>query len=69
MPVIGGTVEEPTIEILAESENFNLWRAEEPDGETTYHIELGTVTVHLFREEWEELLRLIDEVKGHAAAG
>ena len=62
-------MEQPTIEILAESENFNLWRAEEPDGETTYHIELGTVTVHLFREEWEELLRLIEEVKGHAAAG
>ncbi|NIV39920.1 MAG: hypothetical protein GWN58_64100 [Anaerolineae bacterium] len=62
-------MDEPTIEILAESENFNLWRAEEPDGETTYHIELGTVTVHLFREEWEELLRLIEEVKGHAGAG
>ena len=62
-------MEEPTIEILAESENFNLWRAEEPDGETTYHIELGTVTVHLFREEWEELLRLIEEVKEHAGAG
>jgi hypothetical protein len=62
-------MEEPIIEILAESENFNLWRAEEPDGETTYHIELGTVTVHLFREEWEELLRLIEEVKEHAGAG
>jgi hypothetical protein len=62
-------MEEPIIEILAESENFNLWRAEEPDGETTYHIELGTVTIHLFREEWEELLRLIEEVKEHAGAG
>ena len=62
-------MEEPTIEILAESENFNLWRAEEPDGETTYHIELGTVTVHLFREEWEEFLRLIKEVRAYAAAG
>jgi hypothetical protein len=60
---------EPTIEILAESENFSVWRAEEPDGETTYHLELGTVTVHFFREEWEEVLRLIGEVEGHAATG
>lgn len=62
-------MEEPTIEILAESENFSLWRAEEPDGETTYHLELGTVTVHLFREEWEEFLQLIQEAEGHAGAG
>jgi hypothetical protein len=57
---------EPTIEILAETENFSLWQAEEPDGETTYHLELGAVTVHLFREEWEEFLQLIGEV-AHAS--
>ncbi|MFQ6101211.1 MAG: hypothetical protein ACE5OS_08245 [Anaerolineae bacterium] len=62
-------MEEPTIEILAETDNFSLWRAEEPDGETTYHLELGTVTVHFFREEWEEFLRLIGKVGEHAAAG
>ncbi len=55
-------MEEPTIEILAESENFSLWRAEEPDGETTYHLDLGTVTVHFFREEWEEFLGLVRQV-------
>ena len=65
---IGGIVEEPIIEILSESENFSLWRAEEPDGETTYHLELGAVTVHFFREEWEEFLSLMREV-GYAAAG
>ena len=61
-------MEEPTIEILAESENFSLWRAEEPDEETTYHLELGTVTVHFFREEWEEFLELIGEVGQYAPA-
>lgn len=60
-------MEEPAVEILAESENFSLWRAEEPDGETTYHLELGTVTVHFFREEWEEFLGLIGEMVEHAA--
>ena len=62
-------MEEPTIEILAESENFSLWRAEEPDAETTYHLELGAVTVHFFREEWDEFLGLVKEVVAHAAAG
>jgi len=62
-------MEEPTIEFLAESENFSLWRAEEPDGETTYHLELGTVTVHFFREEWGEFLRLIGEAGEHVAEG
>ena len=55
-------MKDPTIEILFESENFNLVRAEEPDGETTYHLELGNVTVHFFREEWEEFVKLIREV-------
>jgi hypothetical protein len=62
-------MEEPTIEVLAETENFSVWRADEPDGETTYHLELGTVTVHFFREEWEEFLGLIGEAGEHAAAG
>jgi hypothetical protein len=43
---------------LAETNNYLAWKAEEPDGETTYHLELGSVTVHFFREEWKELLEL-----------
>ncbi len=62
-------MEEPDVEILAESENFSLWRAEEPDGETTYHLELGTVTVHFFREEWEEFLGLMAEAGRDVAEG
>ena len=59
----------PDIVILAETENFGLWQAEEPDGETTYHLELGTVTVHFFREEWKEFLGLMGEVGDYAAEG
>lgn len=62
-------MEEPIIETLAETENFSLWQAEEPDGETTYHLELGLATVHLFREEWEEFLQLIEEAGAHAPEG
>jgi hypothetical protein len=39
------------------------WKAEEPDGETTYHIELNNVTVHFFEEEWGEFMQLIRDLK------
>ncbi len=54
---------EPDIVILSETENFSLWQAEEPDGETTFHLELGSVTVHFFREEWDEFLELVSEAE------
>lgn len=47
---------------LAESSNFMAWKAEEPDGEQTYHLELGQVTVHFFNEEWDEFLSLMREL-------
>jgi len=50
---------EPKTNTLAETDNYLAWKAEEPDGETTYHIELNNVTLHFFEEEWEEFLNLI----------
>ena len=47
-------------EVIAETENYLAWRAEEPDGETTYHLELNNLTVHFFAEEWEEFLKLAE---------
>lgn len=44
---------------IAETENYIAWKAKEPDGETTYHLELNNVTLHFFREEWEEFLELV----------
>jgi hypothetical protein len=49
---------EPQTQTLAETENYLVWRAEEPDGEITYHVELNNVTVHFFQEEWDEFLDL-----------
>jgi len=54
---------EPQTETIAETENFLAWRAEEPDGEVTYHIELNNVTVHFFNEEWNEFLELVRGLK------
>lgn len=50
---------EPKTEVIAETNNFMAWQAEEPDGEITYHLELNNVTLHFFKEEWEEFLELI----------
>ena len=44
---------------LAETENYVAWLSEEPDGEAVYHIELGAATLHFFKEEWNELVALI----------
>jgi hypothetical protein len=60
-------MDEPVIASLAETENFEVWQAEEPDGEMTYHLELGIATLHLFREEWEEFLELIETAREGAA--
>ncbi len=54
---------EPSTETLAETEAFIAWKAEEPDGETTFHLELNNVTLHFFKEEWDEFLELIHSLK------
>jgi len=53
---------EPKTETIAETDSFLAWKAEEPDGETTYHLELNNVTLHFFKEEWQEFLDLVDLV-------
>lgn len=50
---------EPLTEVLAETENFIVWKAEEPDGETTCHLQLDRATIHFFQEEWDEFLEFI----------
>ncbi len=53
---------EPKTETLAETEQYMAWKAEEPDGEITYHLELNNVTLHFFTEEWEEFLELVKDL-------
>ena len=62
---MSNTAPEPKTDTLAETENYLVWKAEEPDGETTYHLELGNVTLNFFQEEWDEF---IDYAKGFKAA-
>jgi hypothetical protein len=51
---------EPETSTIAETDNFLAWKAEEPDSETTFHLELNNVTLHFFKEEWQEFLDLVD---------
>ena len=55
---------QPETDVIAETDTYIAWRAQEPDGEVTYHLELNNVTLHFFREEWEELLDLMRALVG-----
>ena len=46
--------------VLAETENYSVVLGEYDEGETMYNVELASVTLHLFQEEWEELVELIN---------
>jgi hypothetical protein len=50
---------EPKTDTLAETDNYMAWKAVEPDGETTFHLELNNITLHFFQEEWDEFLQLV----------
>jgi hypothetical protein len=54
---------EPETKTLAETENYLVWQADEPDGEVTYHVELNNLTLHFFKEEWDEFLSLVNHLK------
>ncbi len=53
---------EPKTTTLAETENYMAWKADEPDGETTFHLELNNITLHFFQEEWKEFLDLVKKL-------
>ncbi|HOE03369.1 MAG TPA: hypothetical protein PLX29_08495 [Anaerolineaceae bacterium] len=48
---------------IAETDSYAVWSAEEPDGETTYNLELNNVTIHMFEEEYAEFLELVKKLK------
>lgn len=53
---------EPTTETLAETADYIAWKAIEPDGEETYHLELNSVTIHFFEEEWNQFKQLVNQI-------
>lgn len=61
--------EDVDVETLSETENYQAWLSNEPDGETVYHLEVGPVTLHLYQEEWDELVTLILEAREALGGG
>jgi hypothetical protein len=49
-------------EILIETENYMVYRTQEPDQEVVYHIETFNVTLHFFQEEWDEFAGMMREI-------
>ena len=49
------------VDMVAETENFAVWRSPEEDG-FIYHVELGSITLHLAADEWEELLEMLGDI-------
>jgi hypothetical protein len=49
------------LEVLAETESYAVLLGPDLDGEPVYNIELGSITLHLFQEEWAELVELISK--------
>ena len=46
------------MDIINETDNFAVWRSKEDEGHL-FHIELGSITLHLDDEEWLEFIELI----------
>ena len=55
---------EPKTQTLSETDNFQAWMAEEPDGETTYYLQIGRATINFFQEEWDQFLTFTKEIEG-----
>jgi hypothetical protein len=49
--------------VIAETDNFVIYTADELEGETTHHVELDKVTLHFFKEEFDEFVRLVKAVR------
>ena len=49
--------------IVSETENYAVLLGQDMEGQPVYSIELGSVTLHLFQEEWDELVELIHAAK------
>ena len=50
------------VETIVETDNYTIWRADEPDDESTYHLELNHVRSHCLNEEWDEFIELVNRL-------
>lgn len=53
--------EEVRIEPLVETENYEVVRVTDAEGQVVYHLDLFNLTIRFFEEEWDEFVGLIVE--------
>jgi hypothetical protein len=53
---------QPQVTTLAETEMYEVFVVEGDDGDRTYHLEIGNVTINFLEEDWEEFIDLMDQV-------
>jgi hypothetical protein len=49
-------------DVIAETENFAIWRSVEDDEGFIYHLELGGITLHIKADEWQEVVTLFKAI-------
>ena len=57
-------VPEPSTVVIAETDDFLVYKANEPDGETIYFLTYNNLTIQFFQEEWDEFLKLAEALVG-----
>ncbi|MCS7059670.1 MAG: hypothetical protein RMN25_00755 [Anaerolineae bacterium] len=50
-------------EVLAETENYSIVQFRDPAGETIYDLNMDQITIHLLKEDLDELIELIGQLK------
>lgn len=51
------------VQMLFESDSMSIYRIEDEDGEVAFDINLfDTITIHLVKEEWNELAEAIGAI-------
>lgn len=50
-------------EVLAETENYSIVLLRDPAGETIYDLNIDQVTIHLLKEDLDELVELIGQLR------
>lgn len=48
-------------ELMVSTDQFDVLKSIEPDGEVLYYVNLGKVSVNFFKEEWDEFLEFVGE--------
>ena len=50
------------LEPLSETENYMVFSTEDEEGETVYHVEVFNITLHFYKDEWDEFLALMHSI-------